>query len=44
VHTDVGNVINVINEVGIGIEVMCTLREREECNPWRLCAKKRGYM
>jgi hypothetical protein len=34
-------VINVIIEIGIGIEDMCTLREREECNPWRLCAEKR---
>jgi hypothetical protein len=41
VHTDVGNVINVIFEVGIEIEDMCTLRECEECNPWRLCAEKR---
>jgi hypothetical protein len=43
-HTDVGNVINVIIEVGIGIEDMCALRECEEYKPGRLCAEKRGYM
>ncbi len=43
-HTDAGNVINVIIAFGIGIEEMCAQREREECNPGTLCAEKRGYM
>ncbi len=40
----VGNVINAINEVGIGIEDMCTLRECDNVTLGDYVQKKERYM